>query len=80
MIGEEIHDHLLQHIIDASHRRSFDPFKEIDWSVPFDDSYFYMPQDMVSLYGTKIWDQMTREQRVKLSMQSGLRISSPSSS
>jgi hypothetical protein len=65
---EEISSPYLQHIIDASHRKSFDPFKEIDWNVPFDYSYFYMPQDMISLYGTKLWDQMTREQRVKLSM------------
>lgn len=68
MIHEELSDHYLQHIIDASHRKSFDPFKEIDWSVPFDSAYFYMPQEMVSLYGTKLWDRMTREQRVKLSM------------
>ena len=68
MIRKEINGPYLQHLIDASHRKSFDPYKEIDWSVPFDYSYFYMPQDMVSLYGTKLWDQMTREQRVKLSM------------
>ena len=68
MAREEISDQYLQHIIDASHRKSFDPYKEIDWRVPFDDSYFYMPQEMVSLYGTTLWDQMTREQRVRLSM------------
>lgn len=68
MFREEINGQYLQHIIDASHRKSFDPYKEIDWTVPFDYSYFYMPQDMISLYGTALWDQMTREQRVKLSM------------
>jgi len=36
MIREEISGQYLQHIIDASHRKSFDPYKEIDWSVPFD--------------------------------------------
>ena len=68
MVCEEISGQYLQHLIDASHRKSFDPYTEIDWSVPFDYSHFYMPQDMVSLYGTTLWDQMTREQRVKLSM------------
>ncbi len=68
MAREEISDQYIQHIIDASRRKSFDPYKEIDWSVPFDYSHFYMPQDMVSLYGTPLWDGMTREQRVKLSM------------
>ena len=67
MNREEISGPYLQHLIDASHRKSFDPYKEIDWAVPFDYSYFYMPQDMVSLYGTKLWDHMTHEQRVRLS-------------
>jgi hypothetical protein len=68
MIREEINGHYLQHLIDASHRKPSDPYKELDWSVPFDYSYFYMPQDMISLYGTALWEQMTREERVKLSM------------
>jgi len=68
MAYELISDRYLQHIVDASHRNSFEPYKDIDWSVPFDYSHFYMPQDMVSLYGTPLWDQMTREQRVQLSM------------
>ncbi len=68
MVREEISEQYLQHIINAAHRKSFDPYKDIDWSVPFDYSHFYMPQDMVSLYGTPLWDQMTREQKVKLSM------------
>jgi hypothetical protein len=68
MAREEISDQYIQHIIDASRRKSFDPYKEINWSVPFDDAHFYMPQDMISLYGTPLWDGMTREQKVKLSM------------
>lgn len=68
MADEEINHQFVQHIIDASRRKSFDPYKQIDWSVPFDYSHFYMPQDMISLYGTSLWEQMTREQRVKLSM------------
>lgn len=67
MVREEISNQYLQHIIDASQHKTFDPFKEVDWSVPFDDSYFYLPQDMVSLYGTPLWERMTREQRVELS-------------
>jgi hypothetical protein len=68
MTVEEISRQYLQHIIDASLRKSFDPYKEIDWRVPFDCSRFYLPQDIVSLYGTPLWEQMTREQRIKLSM------------
>jgi hypothetical protein len=65
---EEISHEYLNHIVDAAHRKSFDPYKTIDWNVPFDLERFYLPPDMVSLYGTPMWDQMTREQQVKLSM------------
>jgi hypothetical protein len=65
---EEISREYLQHIVDAAHRKSFDPYKSIDWNVPFDLERFYLPPDMVSLYGTPMWDQMSREEQVKLSM------------
>jgi len=68
MVREEINGQYLQHLIDASRRKSFDPYREVDWTIPFDDSYFYMPQDMISLFGTPIWHQMTRAERVRLSM------------
>lgn len=68
MYRQEVSSAYLTHIIDAAHRKSFDPYKQIDWSAPFDCSRFYLPPDMVSLYGTDMWAQMTREQQVKLSM------------
>jgi len=68
MRNEEISREYLQHIVEGAHRKSFDPYKTIDWNVPFDLSRFYLPPDMVSLYGTPMWDQMTREQQIKLSM------------
>ncbi len=68
MYRDEIDRAYLDHIIDGAHRKSFDPYKQIDWSVPFDCSRFYLPPDMVSLYGTEMWAQMAREQQVKLSM------------
>jgi len=36
--------------------------------VPFDDTHFYLPPDLVSLYGTELWNSMTRQQQVRLSM------------
>jgi len=65
---EQISREYLQHIVEAAQRKSFDPYKAIDWTVPFDYERFYIPPDMVSLYGTSLWDEMTREQQVKLSL------------
>lgn len=68
MQQEEVSASYLQHIVDSAHRKSFDPYKHIDWQVPFDCSRFYFPQDLITLYETPLWDQMTHEERVRLSM------------
>ena len=47
----------------ASACKSFDPFTSIDWSVPFDDSRYYLPPDSLPLYGTPAWQKMTELER-----------------
>ncbi len=68
MHQEEVNSGYLQRIIESAHRKSFDPYKQIDWSVPFDCSRFYVPEDLVTLYGTQLWERMSHEERVRLSM------------
>jgi hypothetical protein len=51
----------------ASAEHSFDPLIEIDWDAPLAPDTFFMPAHRVSLYGTPLWEQMSREQRVDLS-------------
>jgi hypothetical protein len=50
-------------LVRASARKSFDPFVAIDWSVPFDDSRFYLPPDCLPLHGTEVWARMSEQQR-----------------
>jgi P-aminobenzoate N-oxygenase AurF len=47
----------------ASASKSFDPFSAIDWSLPFDDTCFYLPPASLSLYGTAAWKRMTERER-----------------
>jgi hypothetical protein len=54
-------------LVAASERQSFDPFADIDWSVPVDDTAFYLPPEFLPLYGTAVWDAMTTEQRFEYS-------------
>ena len=68
MAPEDVSTGYLQHLVDSAHRKSFDPYKQIDWNVPFDDSRFYCPESLVTLYGTPLWEQMSRAQRVRLSL------------
>jgi hypothetical protein len=55
-----------QRLLDSSLRHSFDPDLEIDWSAPLDPDAYWIPPQRSSLYGTALWDGMTRAQQVEL--------------
>jgi hypothetical protein len=62
---EEFSDRLLK----GSVKKSYQPVVDIDWDAPLDPDKFYLPPRIVSLYGTPMWDEMTRAQRIELSRQ-----------
>jgi len=62
---EEFSDRLLK----GSVKKSYEPVVDIDWDAPLDPDKFYLPPRLVSLYGTPMWDEMTREQQIELSRQ-----------
>lgn len=62
---EEFSDRLLK----GSVRKSYEPVVDIDWDAPLDPDKFYLPPRLVSLYGTPMWDEMSREQQIELSRQ-----------
>lgn len=62
---EEIAERLLK----GSVRKSYAPIVDIDWDAPLDPDKFYLPPKLVSLYGTPMWDRMTRTQQIELSRQ-----------
>lgn len=56
-----------QRLIRSSVKRSFDPNVDVDWDRPFDsDKWFNVPEHM-SLYGTSLWDGLSRVQQIELS-------------
>jgi hypothetical protein len=62
---EEFADRLLK----GSVKKSYAPVVDIDWDAPLDPDKFFLPPKTVSLYGTQLWHDMTREQRIELSRQ-----------
>jgi hypothetical protein len=62
---EEFSERLLK----GSVKKSYEPVVDIDWDAPLDPDKFYLPPRLVSLYGTPMWDEMTREQQIELSRQ-----------
>ena len=62
---EEFSERLLR----GSVKKSYEPIVDIDWEAELDPDKFFLPPRVVSLYGTPIWDAMTREQQIELSRQ-----------
>src|SRR5271154_2107386 len=58
-----------ERLLKGSVKKSYAPVVDIDWDAPLDPDKFYLPPRTVSLYGTPIWNEMTRAQRIELSRQ-----------
>ena len=59
---EEFSERLLK----GSVKKSYAPIVDIDWDAPLDPDKFFLPPKTVSLYGTPLWDNMTRAQQIEL--------------
>ena len=62
-------DDFAQRLLNGSVKKSYAPVVDIDWDAPLDPDKFYLPPWTVSLYGTALWDAMTRAEQIELSRQ-----------
>lgn len=62
---EEFSERLLR----GSVKKSYAPIVDIDWDAPLDPDKYFLPPKSVSIYGTPLWDGMTRQQQIELSRQ-----------
>jgi hypothetical protein len=53
-------------LLDASLKHSFDPRIDVAWHEPWQPDTFFLPPHMSSLYGTPLWDRMSRAHRIEL--------------
>ena len=60
---------IAQRLLEGSAKHSFDPAAEVDWDAPLADDMFFTMPEHCSLYGTPMWDRMSREQQIELSRQ-----------
>ncbi len=56
-------------LLSGSVRRSYEPDVAIDWDAPLDEGKYFLPPEIISLYGTPYWEELTEEQRIELSRQ-----------
>lgn len=62
-------ENIAERLLKGSAKKSYAPAVDIDWDAPLDPDKFFLPPQMVTLYGTPIWDAMSREQQIELSRQ-----------
>jgi hypothetical protein len=53
-------------LLATSAKHSYNPDVDIDWDVPVDNGMRFAAEHRISLYGTKLWDQMSEQQRIDL--------------
>jgi hypothetical protein len=55
-----------ERLLKATEDRWYDPEIDIDWSAPLEPDKHFMPEHRLSLYGTRMWDALTPQQRIEL--------------
>lgn len=65
-----------QRLLKSSAKTSYDPLLDIDWDSPLVEGAPFMPLHRTTLYGTKMWEQMSEDQRVELSRHESASIAS----
>src|SRR5690242_10796158 len=58
-----------ERLLKGSVKKSYAPIVDIDWAAPLDPDKFFLPPKSVSLYGTPMWDAMSRAEQIELSRQ-----------
>jgi hypothetical protein len=53
-------------LLDSAAMLSYDPTTEIDWDAPLPADAYGLNPEWSTLYGTRLWDEMTVEQRITL--------------
>lgn len=59
-------DEVSERLIESAARLSRNAMTEIDWSEPMDPTKYGCSPEWSSLYGTDYWNELTEEQRIKL--------------
>ncbi|WP_282778848.1 MULTISPECIES: diiron oxygenase [unclassified Nocardia] len=62
-------DSFAQRLLSGSAKKSYDPVVDLDWDAPLDPEKFFLPPEVVSLYGTELWAALSPAQRRELSRQ-----------
>jgi hypothetical protein len=55
-----------ERLLRSTAARSYDPDLDIDWAAPLEPGRPFLPEHRVTLYGTRLWEELTPQQRLEL--------------
>ena len=58
-----------ERLLNGTVKKSYDSVVDIDWDAPLDPDKFFLPPQMITIYGTPEWEALTRDQQSELSRQ-----------
>ncbi|MFX0577299.1 AurF N-oxygenase family protein [Nocardia nepalensis] len=58
-----------QRLLTGSVKKSYEPAVDMDWDAPLDPDKLFLPPEIISLYGTALWESMSPQERRELSRQ-----------
>ncbi|OUZ10416.1 hypothetical protein BHE97_07500 [Aeromicrobium sp. PE09-221] len=61
-----LNDDELERLLESSEQLSYQPDDEIDWEAPLDPTKYGLNPEWSTLYGTRLWDEMSEQQRIAL--------------
>ncbi len=67
--GGATREEFSERLLKGSVKKSYAPIVDIDWDAPLHPDKFYLPPGMCTLYGTPLWESMTRQQQIEMSRQ-----------
>src|SRR3978361_720991 len=67
--GAPTREEFSERLLRGSVKKSYETVVDIDWDAPLDPDKYFLPPKTVSLYGTPVWDAMSRAEQIELSRQ-----------
>ncbi|GAB3691322.1 AurF N-oxygenase family protein [Saccharopolyspora tripterygii] len=64
--GQSAEQDFSSRLLESSQTLSYDPMTEIDWDAPLPEDQYGLNPEWSTLYGTKLWDELTEQQRINL--------------
>src|SRR3954447_14450053 len=55
-------------LLRSAAKKSYDPVVDIDWAAPIPDSLYGLSPEWSTLYATPLWETLTEEQRITLTI------------